>query len=132
MARSRLAYEMHRKLRRYQKALNFYLYPFFKVNEIAFINTLEAQNKKMEVMSRHQVLIPNLYYPHIPTHSPTLPPTLAHFHLLCPHIPNPPICILYNFFCMILIRTMKPGYKIFKRRGKENETNNKQKKQPLM
>jgi Rps23 Pro-64 3,4-dihydroxylase Tpa1-like proline 4-hydroxylase len=26
-----------------------------KVNEIAFINTLEAQNKKMEVMSRHQV-----------------------------------------------------------------------------
>lgn len=28
---------------------------FWQVNEIAFINTLEAQNKKIEVMTRHQV-----------------------------------------------------------------------------
>ena len=34
---------------------------FFKVNEIAFINTLEAQNKKIEVLTRHQVWHKNAY-----------------------------------------------------------------------
>ena len=30
---------------------------FAKVNEIAFINSLEAQNKKIEVQEKHQVSI---------------------------------------------------------------------------
>lgn len=93
-----------------------------QVSEIAFINTLEAQNKKMEVLERHQVS-------HCPASCQGVnvpnPITLS---LNPPPLPPLPLLSLSS---LNALRVMKLDCKTFKRRGSDVVRSSKLRKRLL-